>query len=197
MWNLFPEVAKNRCLLGQTSDGIPVVNAIGDNQASFLGAVKEPEKSILVNVGTGSQVSCMGSAYAKTSGMETRPFVDGQYLFVNSPLCGGRAYAMLADFYQSIMDGFLRFNQDDRAIEKDDVYGFINSLLEMNFTKLLTDKEQIRIESTFCGTAVSAPTTDSKNLPAIIFRGGDELRALRLEQSESQCLYGPAGNRGL
>lgn len=37
--------------------GIPVAVAIGDNQASFLGAVKDQERSALANFGTGSQIS--------------------------------------------------------------------------------------------------------------------------------------------
>ena len=46
-------------LAGGTAEpeAIPVFCAVGDNQASFLGAVKDKEHSVSINVGTGSQVS--------------------------------------------------------------------------------------------------------------------------------------------
>ncbi|NLX79689.1 MAG: hypothetical protein GXY95_07430, partial [Clostridiales bacterium] len=55
--SFFPEVKKGFEIIGKTKHGIPVAVAIGDNQASFMGSVKDSESSILVNVGTGGQVS--------------------------------------------------------------------------------------------------------------------------------------------
>ncbi len=51
----YPEVTEGKVM--GTYQEIPVFGAVGDNQASFLGAVRDKEKSISVNVGTGSQVS--------------------------------------------------------------------------------------------------------------------------------------------
>lgn len=77
--------------------GIPVYAAIGDNQASFLGATEGCLQAMLVNVGTGSQFSVYTPKYMTCPGLETRPFPGG-YLLVGSSLCGGRAYALLENF---------------------------------------------------------------------------------------------------
>ena len=52
-----PRVTAEAEIIG-TDGGIPVTVAIGDNQASFLGSVSD-ENSVLVNIGTGSQVSVL------------------------------------------------------------------------------------------------------------------------------------------
>ena len=102
-----PEVAKKHCLIGNTVEmeaipaGIPVTVSMGDNQASFLGAVGELQNAVVVNVGTGSQVSFVSENYVSGEGtIELRPYMDDSYLLAGSSLCGGRAYAMLEQFYR-------------------------------------------------------------------------------------------------
>jgi sedoheptulokinase len=80
--------------------GIPVGVAIGDNQAGVLATAGEDD--VLLNVGTGSQISVIGDRIVTGEGIETRPFFEGKYLAVGAALCGGRAYAMLKDFYRQI-----------------------------------------------------------------------------------------------
>ena len=53
---MLPKITGELSILG-TYKEIPVCTAIGDNQASFLGSVENPENSILLNMGTGGQVS--------------------------------------------------------------------------------------------------------------------------------------------
>jgi len=98
-WPMLPRVTNQAEKLGQTPQGIPVFCAIGDNQASFIGSVREPEKSILVNVGTGSQISFTGQG----THLETRPMPCCGSLAVGAALCGGRAYAMLEDFFRQVL----------------------------------------------------------------------------------------------
>ena len=76
-----------------------VAAAIGDNQASFLSAVRDREHEMLVNVGTGSQFSVFSSRCMTVPGLETRPMPGGGWLLAGAALCGGRAYALLADFF--------------------------------------------------------------------------------------------------
>ncbi len=80
---------------------IPVYVAIGDNQASFLGATGGSKNTMLVNVGTGSQFSAYTPDFMACPGLETRPFPGGGYLLVGAPLCGGRAYALLEGFLRA------------------------------------------------------------------------------------------------
>ena len=98
-----PEVSGESIRIGRTREGIPVVIAIGDNQASFIGSVNSMNNSILVNIGTGSQISLYSGTYVRDSVMETRPCPDNAYLLVGASLCGGRAFQVLESFFQSVL----------------------------------------------------------------------------------------------
>ncbi|MBR0257485.1 MAG: hypothetical protein IJQ58_07095, partial [Synergistaceae bacterium] len=100
--SFLPETLKGYSVVGNTESGTPVACSMGDNQASFMGAAEDEENTLLLNVGTGSQVSFMASEYADIHGdIEFRPYGD-KYLLAGSALCGGRAYAMLEGFYREI-----------------------------------------------------------------------------------------------
>lgn len=97
-----PEVVSGYEVIGETRDNVPVICSMGDNQASIRGAVKNESDSVLVNVGTGSQVSFVTHEYVDVSGdVELRPYGEG-YVLAGAALCGGRAYAMLEKFYREI-----------------------------------------------------------------------------------------------
>lgn len=85
---------------------IPVYAACGDNQASFLAAVGRQEEGICVNVGTGSQVSAFYKEAIPAEGMELRPFFQKGFLYVGASLNGGKAYALLGEFYKEICECF-------------------------------------------------------------------------------------------
>lgn len=89
--------------------------AIGDNQASFLGATEGRLGCMLVNVGTGSQFSVYSKDYLSCPGLETRPFPRGGYLLVGASLCGGRAYALLEQFFR--MTGQMLGATEDSAYD--------------------------------------------------------------------------------
>lgn len=97
-YSLFPQVTEAFSLVGKYNDQIPVSVAIGDNQASFLGSVSDMKNSILVNVGTGSQISFLTDKTETAEVLEIRPCFDRQFLCVGSSLCGGRAFAVLEEF---------------------------------------------------------------------------------------------------
>ena len=109
---LFPEVKRSGDIAGLLTEeaaeetglpaGIPVSVACGDNQACFLGSVAEKERSVLINIGTGGQVSLWTSSYMQVSGAETRCYVDEGYLLVGADTCGGGSYALLHDFFLEV-----------------------------------------------------------------------------------------------
>ena len=100
---------------------IPVSVAIGDNQASVFSTLKD-EGELLINVGTGSQISIVSNHPIVSDNVESRPYLDGKYLIVGAALCGGRAYSIFKDFYKALFDA---------AECKDvDVYGVMAKLLE-------------------------------------------------------------------
>ena len=100
---ILPEVPQTP-YLGTGALGIPVYTAIGDNQASFLGSVGGRKNCILLNAGTGGQFSAHTEKYLSCPGLETRPYPAGGYLMVGSLLCGGRAYALLENFFRKTVE---------------------------------------------------------------------------------------------
>ena len=118
---MLPDIADDPCL-GIGSLGIPVFNAIGDNQASFLGATGERTDILLVNMGTGGQISVFSPDYLETDTLETRPFPDGGWLLVGASLCGGRSYALLESFFREAVkmvtgEEISAYDAMDRALE--------------------------------------------------------------------------------
>lgn len=103
---LLPAVLPSATAVGETGKGIPVYNAIGDNQASVLGSVRDLQESVLLNIGTGGQVSAFTRQYSTADGLETRPFPGGGYLLVGASLAGGKSYAMLERFFRGVLESF-------------------------------------------------------------------------------------------
>ncbi len=120
--SLLPELSDG--LVGYYKDNadIQVYVAIGDNQASFLGATNGDCNSILINVGTGSQFSAYTKDYIECEGLEVRPFPGSGYLLVGASLCGGRAYALLENFYRCTAGAYCG--------NIDSYYDVMNKLLE-------------------------------------------------------------------
>ena len=87
--------------------GTPVTVALGDNQASFVGSAPEPGRSLLLNVGTGGQISARTDGFHFIPGLENRPFPGGQYLLIGGGLFGGRSYSYLQRFFQQVGAGLL------------------------------------------------------------------------------------------
>ena len=143
-----PEVTKIFSVLGNYK-GIPVSVSIGDNQASFLGSVTDGTDTVLVNAGTGSQVSVMSGQYIEIPEIETRPLTDSSYLLVGAAVCGGSAYASLEKF----------FREYAAAAGAPDIaqYDIMKKLLEMHAVK----NDAWRVRTTFAGTRSNPEDTGS------------------------------------
>lgn len=96
-----PHVSAKGIVAGEY-EGAPVVTAVGDNQASFIGSVSDPEHSVLLTLGTSGQVSCVSSELKYAEGLETRPFPENRFLLVGASLIGGKALEMLANLVDEI-----------------------------------------------------------------------------------------------
>jgi sedoheptulokinase len=136
---LLPHVASSFDSIGRTAENLHVFPAVGDNQASFLGAVPGIGVTVLVNVGTGSQVCVYSQDYHETDAADIRPFPTGGYLYVNASLCGGRAYAMLERFFRQV---FVAFGNPPP----------VNLFDTMNKMACRRIKESPRVDPRFCGT---------------------------------------------
>ncbi len=96
-----PEYTSKLAIAGEYKD-VPVSVAIGDNQASFLGAGCT-DGDALANVGTGSQISIMTKSAEVKEGLELRPLYEDKYLLAGCAICGGRSYAMLEGFFKEVI----------------------------------------------------------------------------------------------
>ena len=88
--------------------GIPVANAVGDNQASLFGSLTDPNHQIALTIGTGAQLSVVipNLPSELTSGSceyEFRPYVGNSYIAVVASLSGGRALAALGRALEDFM----------------------------------------------------------------------------------------------
>lgn len=117
--------------------GIPVCVALGDNQASFIGSVRNTADALL-NVGTGAQISWLSDSPVNAESVETRPFDGKRFLAAGCSLCGGRAYAMFEKFCREIAV--------TAGAEIDSFYPFLD--------KMLSDKAETSVigDCRFCGT---------------------------------------------
>ncbi len=142
------DITADYCIAGEYK-GIPVSVAIGDNQASVFSTLADNE-NILLNIGTGSQVSIISDMPILADNIETRPYFEGKYLVVGSALCGGRAYSLLKNFYSQIL-GYVE-NVDD-----DGVYAIMNKMLKN------LDKASLSVDTRFAGTRSNAELCGSIN----------------------------------
>ncbi len=122
--------------------GLPVFVPIGDNQASFVGSVGNRDDSVLVNVGTGAQVSAFTNRFTYAPPLETRPFPGNGYLLVIGGLYGGRSYAILERFFQSVGRQLLATDQ------KAPLYQQMNQLSE----SVPAGADGLRCQPLFTGT---------------------------------------------
>ncbi len=135
---------------------IPVMPAVGDNQASFYAAAGEDGCAVSVNVGTGAQVSVMHTQLESIQTGEIRPFTRQGYLYVQASVNGGKVYEKLAAFIEETVelftgakiDAYEKMTALGMAAEettlvvnpglygvrgKDDSYGSVQNLTEENF----------------------------------------------------------------
>lgn len=139
--SFLPHMSMEHKATGWTEEGIPVLCSLGDNQASVIGSVQSMEDTVLLNVGTGSQVSMGISGYRKCGGnIELRPCLPGRYILVGAGLCGGRAYAMLEQFYREAAGG-----------NSENLYGRMLGQAQ-DFLKKYGKEQAWKIRTAFSGT---------------------------------------------
>lgn len=148
---MLPQVAASATRVGATGQGIPVFHAIGDNQASFPGSVHDPEQSVLINIGTGGQMTAYTGRYCAIEGLETRPYPGGGYLLVGASLSGGKSYAMLETFFRSVLEWF----GDGRDVPP--LYGKMEELLD----RFLPLARPLQVSTRFYGTRTEPEQTGS------------------------------------
>lgn len=140
--DILPEVTGELQVMGSYRN-IPVCVSIGDNQASFLGSVGTQDGGVLLNMGTGGQISVLSEQYFCCQGIEARPFINGKYLLVGASLCGGRAYAILERFFRELVEAV--------SGEASSQYDVMAKLAEEG----ALEADGMQIKTTFSGTRVN------------------------------------------
>ena len=141
-FSLFPQVSSKFEILGYYKNEIPVSIAIGDNQASYIGSVKDLENSLLVNVGTGSQISFLAPDTQVAKGLEICPLYEDRFLCLGSSLCGGRAFALLEHFFCQTVELIVGKSPDQGAYPA--MYDFLDSSIQ--------DQDPLKVSTLFSGT---------------------------------------------
>ncbi len=155
--DMIPAIVSSTEVLGNYR-GIPVIQAIGDNQASYLGSVKKKNTTLLLNYGTSGQISLFQEAYHTYPRFETRPLGNEGYIYVAFSLCGGKSYKVLSDFFTAAASMFsdgktknamkimdeMEIDFSDEEIEclplflgergVDDSYAYFRNITDQNFT---------------------------------------------------------------
>ncbi|MBR4881895.1 MAG: hypothetical protein IKU19_08165 [Clostridia bacterium] len=117
-----------------------ITPAIGDNQASVFGSVKDEENSVLVNYGTGSQVSVITDMNTAEAPLEVRPYIGGRNIVCGCGLCGGYSYELLENFFSAYAKAL--------GIE-DNQYKVMDDLAEKAYNE---GKEPLFVSTLFKGT---------------------------------------------
>lgn len=140
--DILPDVVSDDYCIGFYKSKIPVYAAIGDHQAGCFGVMNDNfEDALLLNIGTGSQISAVcNDTYANSSKIEVRPYVNGKYIKCYSALCGGLAYALMEKFISSIVY--------EATGVKENQY----LLMERIANNAMPAKDAPIVETTFCGT---------------------------------------------
>lgn len=136
--DFLPTVTSESIIIGKFRD-IPVSIPLGDNQASFLGSVKDKD-TLLINIGTGSQISSISDYCQVNNEIELRPLIEGKYLICASALCGGYAYSMLESFFRSYAVSL--------GIDESSQYKIINQLAMEAYEK---NEKGLIVDTSFLG----------------------------------------------
>ena len=147
LWNvgidnsILPEIGKAFSRVGHY-ENISVYTAIGDNQASFLGSIRDIRHSIHITVGTSSQISAYSDDYVNVPLLDTRPLPGGGYILVGAALCGGCSFSLLKKFFSETIKLYTGEEMDDTDLYK--------IMVSVPYKEVQED--DIRVETLFGGT---------------------------------------------
>ncbi len=134
-----PDIAKQLGL----GPGVQVCNPVGDNQASFVGAAGFADDVVVLNLGTGGQISIPQNKYKFVETFETRPMPFGGFILVGASLCGGWSYTCLQKFIQATVREFAGTELSD-----EEVYSRMNAIA----AETAEEASGITVDTRFSGT---------------------------------------------
>lgn len=149
---LFPPVKESGAVVGELTEdiaaltglpsGLPVCNAIGDNQAAVLGSVPSGDPAIQINIGTGGQISWPVDQFLRVEGMDTRYLPQQRFMLVGAGLAGGDAYAWVKRTASNWLTAL------GLELSDDEIYSRMNELA----AQLPEENDNLTCEPLFRGT---------------------------------------------
>ena len=137
---------------------IPIMPAIGDNQAAFIGAVlaNSPEEkrkdnltaAIHITIGTSSQLAVYSPRFITVPFLETRPFPGGGYLLTGAALSGGSSLTILKSFFEKTLQMFL----PNITLSENNIYKIMTNADLLNQIASTNALRQLSVETCFSGT---------------------------------------------
>lgn len=125
-----------------------VCSPVGDCQASVIGCAGFSQDTIVLNLGTGGQISIpAGQDHNCTAELDAWPMPFGGFLQLGAALCGGWSYAYLRRFFQETARELCGIELTDEA-----VYDRMNSLA----ASALPDAGGLIADTRFSGTRMDA-----------------------------------------
>jgi len=97
--------------------GDPVIcSPVGDCQASVIGCAGFASDTIVLNIGTGGQISVPSQRSSLTDELDAWPMPFGGFLQLGAVLCGGWSYAYLKSFLQDTVRELCGVELSDEAV---------------------------------------------------------------------------------
>jgi sugar (pentulose or hexulose) kinase len=109
---ILPAIAKQLGLV----TGVQVCSPVGDNQASIIGAAGFADDVMVLNLGTGGQISIPQNEYKFVETFETRPMPFEGFILVGASLCGGWSYKCLQKFIRATVMEFAGTELSDEEV---------------------------------------------------------------------------------
>ncbi|MHC4694812.1 MAG: sedoheptulokinase [Planctomycetota bacterium] len=122
---------------------VQVCRPVGDNQASIIGAAGFADDVLVLNLGTGGQISIPQKEYKFVETFETRPMPFGGFILVGASLCGGWSYTCLQKFIQATVREFAGTELSD-----EEVYNRMNAIA----AETAKGASGISVDTRFSGT---------------------------------------------
>ncbi len=125
------------------SQCVRVCSPLGDNQASFIGTCGLKNDTLLLNLGTGGQISLPTGNFSVQESLETRPMPFGNFLLVGASLCGGRSFALLKDFFKETVYKFT-----GKKLKDEELYRIMD-------TMTMETEQPLIVDTRFGGTRIN------------------------------------------
>lgn len=176
----FPEIcseSKAIAMIEIEQNRIPIYPAIGDQQAAMAGALAQPGKDLIINIGTGAQVGRIETGL-EFGDYELRPYFGATHLRTFSRLPGGRALHVLSNFFVDVV----RTVGGKPGIEPAEIWKTLNPL-ELKETNLHSDVSFFGLDGKNAGGKIWNIT--ERNLTV-----GDLLKSAFDDMAENYFKYG-------